>query len=178
MLRSITLAVALAAPTFAFAVGSDDFTPPKKTKTTTECTDGQIFDETTKTCVDAKESSLNDDALYQAVREFAYAGQFDAAKRAMDAMSNQQDDRVLTYRGFVNRKLGNAELAMQFYTAALTQNPDNLLARSYMGQGLAKAGNMPAARIQLAEIRARGGQGTWAETALDRAIETGVTANY
>ncbi|KAJ54580.1 hypothetical protein ACMU_17900 [Actibacterium mucosum KCTC 23349] len=177
-MRSTFLALALTAPTFALAVGSDDFKPPKTTETTTECTDGQIYDETTKTCVDAKESSLGDDVLYQAVREFAYAGQYDAAKRAMDAMSNQQDDRVLTYRGFVNRKLGNTELAMQYYSAALTKNPDNLLARSYMGQGLAKAGNMPAARIQLSEIRARGGADTWAEIALADAIKTGVTYNY
>lgn len=178
MLRTFVLATALAAPTFAFAVGSDNDAPPKKTKTTAECTSGQIYDETTKTCIDAKDSKLNDDTLYKAVREFAYAGQYGAAQRAMDAMSDQNDDRVLTYRGFVNRKQGNSERAMQFYRAALTQNPDNILARSYMGQGLAAAGNMPAARIQLAEIRARGGAGTWAATALDRAISTGKTANY
>ena len=65
-----------------------------------------------------------------------------------------------------------------YYDQALTRNPDNILARSYMGQGKVAAGDKVAAVIQLREIQARGGAGTWAETSLRSAIETGTTYSY
>ncbi len=174
----LAFAMALAIPTASFAVGSNDTAPPKETKTTTECTDGKVYDDKTAACVDAKDSRLDDDRLYDAVREFAYAGQYDFARQTLAAMSSQTDDRVLTYRGFIARKEGQTDTAMRYYQAALRQNPDNILTRSYMGQGLAAAGDTAAARVQLAEIRARGGQGTWAELALLSAIENGTTYSY
>jgi Tfp pilus assembly protein PilF len=96
----------------------------------------------------------------------------------LDEMPNQLDDRVLTYRGFTARKLGNLQLADMYYDQALTVNPDNILARSYMGQGKVAAGDKVAAMAQLREIQARGGAGTWAETSLRDAIQTGSTYNY
>ena len=93
-------------------------------------------------------------------------------------MSDQSDDRVLTYRGFTARKLGQIDVAMVFYQQALDANPDNLLARSYMGQGLVAQGDRVAALTQLREINARGGADTWAAKSLRTAIETGVTYNY
>lgn len=177
MFRPI-LTLALMTPVCAFAAGSSDSTPPTPTETTTTCTDGQIWDETTKACVTPKESRLDDDTLYGAVREFAYAGQYGAATAALDAMSDQASDRVLTYRGFTARKLGDSAAAQGFYEQAIARNPDNLLARSYMAQGLAEAGQADQARLQLAEIRARGGAGSWAETALVQAIVTGSGPGY
>ena len=47
-----------------------------------------------------------------------------------------------------------------------------------MGQGKVAAGDKVAAVIQLREIQARGGAGTWAETSLRSAIETGTTYSY
>jgi hypothetical protein len=47
-----------------------------------------------------------------------------------------------------------------------------------MGQGLVEQGYLVEARAQLLEIRARGGAGTWAEHALQSAIETGVTYSF
>lgn len=172
------LTCALLLPVCAFAVGSDDTTPPKPTETTTACTDGKVWDDTAKACVAPQESRLDDDTLYGAVREFAYAGQYGAAMAALDAMSDQGADRVLTYRGFTARKLGDMQAATRFYEQAIARNPDNLLARSYMGQGLAEAGQADQARLQLAEIRARGGAGSWAETALVQAIVTGRGYGY
>lgn len=171
-------AAALALPTLSFAAGSDSSEPPAETKTITQCTGGQVFDEKSGACVDVKSDLLDDDALYRAVREFAYAGQFGAAERALDAMTDQRDDRVLTYRGFLNRKLGQRDAAMSFYQAALAQNPDNILARSYMAQGLVEEGDFVAAWGQLKEIRARGGAGTWAEASLIGAIERGTGYNH
>ena len=70
-------------------------------------------------------------------------------------------DRVLTYRGFIARKTGNVELGMAYYRQAIARNPDNLLVRSYMGQSLVEQGKPAEARVQLVEILARGGAGTW-----------------
>ena len=61
---------------------------------------------------------------------------------------------------------------------ALAQNPDNLLARSYMGQGLVLEGDWVGAKRQYDEIIARGGRGTWAEASLRDAITTGTTYTY
>jgi len=90
----------------------------------------------------------------------------------------QDDDRTLTYMGFTTRKMGNAAAGMAFYTRALAVNPANILARSYMGQGMVEEGNIADALEQLRAIRAYGGTGTWAETSLRTAIATGQTFNY
>ncbi len=171
------LAAALLVPAMAVAVGSDDDTPPKTTKTTTECKSGQVYDEKTASCVDKSSSLIDDDIRYAAVRELAYAGLYDRASGVLGVMA-PTDSRVLTYRGFIARKTGNPDAAMTFYTAAIKADPDNSLARSYMGQGMVEAGDDAGAKLQLAEIRSRGGRNTWAEFALKTAITSGVGSSY
>ena len=61
---------------------------------------------------------------------------------------------------------------------AIAANPDNLLARSYMGQGMVAEGRIDDAITQWREIKARGGEGTWAEASLREAIRTGSTYSY
>jgi tetratricopeptide (TPR) repeat protein len=177
-MRSLILATFAIFPMAAFAAGSDDATPPAPTATTLVCEKGLIWDEKTKTCVAAESGQLDDDTLYGAVREYAYAGDYDAALHVLAAMSDQNESRVLTYYGFVNRKSGHIEAGMQYYDAALKADPDNILARSYMGQGLVAQGEYDMAREQLAEIQNRGGRATWAELALMKAIDTGMTYSY
>ena len=70
------------------------------------------------------------------------------------------DYRLLTYLGFTHRKMGNASTGLAYYQKALAVNPNNLLARSYMGQGYVASGNIELASAQLTEIRTRGGRGT------------------
>jgi tetratricopeptide (TPR) repeat protein len=171
------LAVSLL-PFAAFAAGSDDPEPPKATKTSTTCTKAQVWDEKTKSCVDAKSGALDDETRFRAVRELAYAGQPEAALVVLDAMQEGETDRVLTYRGFANRKAGRLEEGLAFYDRALKQNPDNLLARSYLGQAYVLMGEVELASLQLDEIGTRGGSGTWAETALKTAIATGQSSSY
>ncbi|ASM71880.1 MULTISPECIES: hypothetical protein [Roseobacteraceae] len=181
-MRITLLAAALTLPLFVaaplYAAGSGNDTAPKPTQTSKDCKGVRVWDETKQRCVKPKESRLDDGQLYEAVRELAYAGRYKDAQGVLDAMSDQSDDRVLTYRGFTARKLGHVDVAMAFYQQALDANPDNLLARSYMGQGLVAQGDSVAALAQLREINARGGAGTWAATSLRTAIETGVTYNY
>jgi len=196
MLRTLLLATALILPA-ATAFAKDDDKPPKATKTTKDCFQVRqwdpsigkfvrftqpvngIWDANLKKCVRPDRTGhLDGDTLYEAVRELAYAGRYDEAIQVLDEMPNQTSDRVLTYRGFTARKLGRAQAAEAYYQQAIALNPDNILARSYMGQGYVEAGDKVAALTQLREIQARGGTGTWSEISLRRAIESGKTYSY
>ncbi|MBB94548.1 MAG: hypothetical protein CML68_08100 [Rhodobacteraceae bacterium] len=181
-LTAIVVAASLALPVTGFAAGSggssDSTKPPSSTKTSKSCFFGKVYDPATKKCVKAdKSSALDDDTLYGAVRELAYAGKYEHAQVVLAAM-DQDDDRVLTYWGFTHRKMGHAALAEDFYQRALTANPDNILARSYMGQGYVTVGRVDDAIAQWKEIVGRGGEGTWAEASLREAISTGMTYSY
>jgi tetratricopeptide (TPR) repeat protein len=171
MFRSAIVTILCSFPLAAVAVGGDD--APKPTETTTVCTGGTIWDSTSQSCVEPRESRLDDDTLYGAVRELAFAGRLAEAQHVLAVMADQADDKVLTYWGFTHRKLGDTALGMSFYRQALARNPDNILARSYMGQAHAEAGDIDAARAQLTEIRRRGGRESWAELALEMSIATG-----
>jgi tetratricopeptide (TPR) repeat protein len=178
-MRFIASAATLALlPFAALAAGSDDTEPPPATQTSTECVNGQVWDEATKSCVDAKSGQLDDDTRFQAVRELAWAGRPEDALIVLSAMTEGQTDRVLTYIGFANRKAGRMAEGLAAYDAALALNPDNLLCRSYLGQAYVELGKIELAQLQLDQIRARGGAGLWAETALESAIRTGQTHSY
>ena len=176
MLRTL-LVPALVLPTMTFAAGSIDSNPPTQTNTTKVCEQGYVYDDASRSCVAPKESSLNDDQRYEAVRELAYAGRYDDAQIVLSAM-DQSDDRTKTYWGFTHRKLGNVDVAMVYYKDAIASNPDNILARSYMGQAHAIAGEKELAMAQLTEIKARGGRETWAAKSLQWAIERGAGYSY
>ena len=154
-----TIALSLA----AHAAGGDVDTPPKPTQTTTECSDGQIF-------VEADKQSFNDNDRYKAVRELAYAGAYDRAAKILASADLPNDPRFLNYRGFIARKQGDMAQALELYTAAISIDPDYLLARSYMGQGLAASGDLDGAKEQLTEIAMRGGRNSWAYVSLKLAL--------
>lgn len=172
MLRLALLLTCL--PLAALAVGSGDSKPPSKPK----CAQGKVWDPATEKCLNAHRPELDDALRLMAVREYAYDGQLDAALAVLDAMADQRADGVLTYRGFVARKSGDPLGARRWYDAALAANPDNLLARSYLGQGMVSEGDLVGALQQHREIVARGGQGTWAELALAEALSTGTSYSY
>lgn len=177
-MRILLAALAVSLPGLAMAAGGSSDTKPATTNTTSKCKGTQVWDAKTQKCADAKESNLDTDTLYGAVRELAYAGRYNDAQGVLSVMADQSDDRVLTYWGFTHRKMGNAEMAQAFYEQALSRNPDNMLARSYMAQGMIAEGKLDAAIAQWREIKARGGEGSWAEVSLRTAIKTGTTYNY
>ncbi|MDU9003578.1 tetratricopeptide repeat protein [Sedimentitalea todarodis] len=172
----VLLPLLIAMPGLVFAASDD--APPKPTHTTNSCKGVKVWDPTKQKCVKPKDASLDGDILYDAARELAYAGRYDDAQGVLQAMADQKDDRVLTYWGFTHRKLGNLELANIFYEHAIKQNPDNILARSYMGQGFVEEGRVDEAIAQWHEIRNRAGTGSWAEASLREAIRSGTTYNY
>lgn len=177
MFRTIVFA-AILAPAMALAAGGGGSSAPKPTETTKKCTDGKVWDKGSKSCVQASNDVLDDDTLYGAVREFAYAGQYEHAQAALAAMSDQADDRVLTYWGFTHRKMGDVATGMWYYRKAIATNPQNILARSYMGQALVEQGDLVGARRQLRAIVDAGGKESWAHASLYQALTTGVTYTY
>lgn len=176
-MRLAATALAVMLPALGFAAGYNDDAPPTPTETTETCAEGLIWDLATQTCMTPEESTNDDNAMMDAVRELSYAGRYADARDVLRLLDPARP-MVLTYYGFTARKTGDSESAMRYYRAALRSDPDNLLARSYMGQGMAEAGDMAGARHQLSEIRARGGRQTWSETALRLAIETGTGPSY
>jgi len=180
MRRILALSTLVLLPAPALAVGEDTATPPAMTETTQTCVGGNIWDLHDETCVPAEilTGAGEDDILYAAAREFAYTGHYAYAAKALAAMSDQSEGRVLTYWGFLNRKTGDLKESERFYLAAIDADPDNLLARSYYGIGAAANGDLDTANAQLVEIRNRGGQGSWPYLALKRAIGNGGLAGY
>ncbi len=177
-MRFLLAAAFTVMPFAALAAGSDDTEPPAPTETTTKCEEAMVWDEKQEKCVKPEDSALNDDQRFRAVRELAYAGRPEEALTVLSAMSEGDTDRVLTYKGFAHRKAGRPELGLDHYVHALEVSPDNILARSYLGQMLVEMGEIAAARRQLDEILSRGGAGTWAEASLARAVGTGETLSY
>lgn len=177
LIPALALAALLPAAA-AFAAGSDDSEPPSATKTTTECKNGQVFDDAQQKCVDPQSGALDDDTRFKAVRELAWAGRYGDAMIVLAAMTEGETDRVMTYKGFILRKSGHIEDGIAAYEAALALNPDNILTHSYYGQLLVEMNEIDAAKVHLAAIRDAGGVGTWAETSLASAIDTGLTYTF
>lgn len=166
----------LFAPGLAMAAGSDSSDKPAPTETSEDCKSNQVWDG--KQCVNSRAPQIDEDMRIKAIRELAYFGRLDDAQTILKSLDDSQSDMALTYWGFTHRKMGNLGLADVFYEAAITQNPDNLLARSYMGQGYVAAGKIDEAVAQWQEIIDRGGEGTWAEASLSAAIRGGPVLDY
>lgn len=162
--------LALTLPAAALAKGE---TPPS----TKKCKAGKVYDKASKNCVDAHSNLIIDDERYTAVREYAYFGDYDNALKILASFDDQNDPRRYNYYGFVNRKQGHMKEAMAFYAQALDIDPDYVLARSYMGQGLVSQGDMDGAATQLREIETRSGRDTWAYKALAMAM-AGAPTDY
>ena len=59
---------------------------------------------------------------------------------------------ILTYLGFVNRKLGRLEIAEDYYRQALAAAPDHLGATEYYGELMVERGDIANARRMLAKL--------------------------
>ena len=139
--------------------------------TTPECSKGRVWSRTKKMCVKRKSSSLTDDELFGNARTFAYAGRYRDALDVLGMMAGQDEPRVLNYRGYATRKLGDVEGGLQFYRAALRADPDYTLAREYMGEAFLTLGRVDEAKAQLAEIGRRCGAKCREYGLLQREIE-------
>jgi len=59
---------------------------------------------------------------------------------------------ILTYQGFANRKLGNKDLALEFYQAALAVDPEHRGANEYLGEYYVEVGQISLAKKQLSKL--------------------------
>ena len=100
-MRFLVLAAALTLPLPALSAGGGTMTPPTPSETTKTCKGKQVWDEAKGRCVRPKESSLNEDGLYDAVRELAYAGRNEDAQAVLSAMADQADARVRPVAGLL-----------------------------------------------------------------------------
>ena len=176
-LGPVLVALAMLPAPLAAAGSEDTFTPPAPTETVETCADGLVWDLATETCLPPSESTNDDSAMMNDARALAHAGRFADAGAVLDLL-DAGDPWVLTYRGFLARKTGDQEASRDFYLAALRIDPDHLLARSYMGQGMVEAGDLDGARAELTRIRASGGRGTWPEFSLRLALDRGRGFTY
>jgi len=173
MIRPIALAALLS---FAIAQSGqaagafDDDEPPTPTATTQECDAGEVWDAAAEACIAIQDSRLDHPNLMQAARELAYGGRPDDAIALLEGAAMPEDSMVLTYLGFAHRRAGRMDTGLDYYDAALVADPDNLLARSYMGMAFVQLAQPDLAQDQLDEILARGGDGTWPAEALSAAL--------
>jgi Flp pilus assembly protein TadD len=162
----------------ALAVAPEDQSPPAPTPTTTTCAQGQVWDEDAGACTPIEQSALPEDVLRRTARELAYAGRSDDALRLLERSVAPDASEVLTITAFAHGKAGEIAAALPLYASALRADPDNLLARAYLGLALIAAGREAEAADQLAEIRGRGGAGSWPDRALAEAIAAGAPIGY
>ncbi len=59
---------------------------------------------------------------------------------------------ILTYQGFANRKLGNKDLALEFYRAALAVDAEHRGANEYLGEYYVEVGQIDMAKKQLSKL--------------------------
>ena len=77
-------------------------------------------------------------------------------KEALDHLlkTSIKNARVLTYIGFATRKLGYVDEAMGYYAEALRKDPQNVIARSYLGEAHLARSDLAAATAELNKIEA------------------------
>jgi tetratricopeptide (TPR) repeat protein len=97
-----------------------------------------------------------DGELFYAGYWLARNGQYDQALTYLK-QAEPKTTRVLTYIGFATRKLGRVDEAMGLYAEALAKNPDNTVARAYLGEAHLQLGNLRSAESELGEIAQRCG---------------------
>ncbi|NQY12634.1 MAG: tetratricopeptide repeat protein [Henriciella sp.] len=94
------------------------------------------------------------DVLYSEALRLINLGAYDEAiaelREAGTILGPHPD--VLTYIGFANRKMGERETALSFYTAALSIAPDHLSANEYLGEYYVELGDLDRAQAQLDKL--------------------------
>jgi tetratricopeptide (TPR) repeat protein len=145
----------LSAP--ALAMGGSDGSSGSS-KTTQKCKKGEVWDKQKKKCVNPKQGMLDDESIYEAGRDLAYAGRYDEAINVLTLAADKRDPRILNFLGYAHRKSGRVNVGLGYYQEALRMDPDYTLVREYLGEAYLQIGDMAKAKNQLAEIEKRKGR--------------------
>jgi len=151
-----TLVVSSFAASTAFSAGSGGGSG----NTTKQCSNGQVWDKKQGKCVPPKAGMLDDDSIYEAGRDLAFAGRYGEAIEVLGMAANKADPRILNYLGYSHRKAGRITVGLGYYQEALRIDPDYTLVREYLGEAYLQLGDLPSAKDQLSEIEKRKGKGS------------------
>lgn len=132
------------------------------------CREGFVFSEEEKICV--RQTSMNDDGLYEQGRALALAGHYELALDVLGSIRDKDDAMVLTMIGYATRKLGHVEEGIAIYHQALAIDPNNLNTREYLGEGYLSAGRVDLAEVQLTTLERLCGSDCDQFKTLERAI--------
>jgi tetratricopeptide (TPR) repeat protein len=141
--------VALSAAGLAFAAGDDSKDTSSDTPT---CEQGLVYDPETKTCIEQQSGIIGDDALADYAYALAKEERYNEALRVLDLAASSDNAKVLNYRGFVTRKLGDVDGGIGYYLAGLQLDPNYVQLREYLGEAYVTKGRLDLAREQLAAI--------------------------
>lgn len=122
------------------------------------CKKGAVYNKTTKKCEETKSGVVDD----QNLADYAYVigkrhKRHAEALEILALVQQPQNPKVLNYKGYFTRKLGNVEAALPYYLESVRLDPDYTLVREYLGEAYVQLGRFDAAREQLNEIKARCG---------------------
>lgn len=172
-MRLIFAAALTLAPLTTYAAGTAPSTLEPEPEVV-ECeVEGQVWNPETEICEVPEDSDQSDAFLLDSAQRLAYAGAYGTAQDILKGVDAQEASRTLALWGYTHRKMGNVDLGLAFYDKALQADPNNILARSYLGEAKINMGDYDGALVELAEIRARGGSGSRAESLLLQAMQGG-----
>ena len=98
----------------------------------------------------AKEGDVSYLQASALINEGKYEDALHSLRAAGVALGPHPD--VLTYQGFANRKLGQLDTAIGYYSAALNLQPDHRGANEYLGEYYVEIGDLSKAKAQLAAL--------------------------
>ena len=127
------------------------------TKTTQKCKKNHVWDKQKQKCVLPKQGMLDDQSIFEAGRDLAYAGRYDEAINVLTMAADKRDPRILNFLGYAHRKSGRVNVGLGYYLEALRIDPNYTLVREYLGEAYLQIGDMAKAKGQLAEIEKRKG---------------------
>lgn len=108
---------------------------------------------------------------YKAAVVLIEAKRYDDALVAMRALDDGNSADVITYIGFIERKLGRMAEAQMYYEAALHMKPNHRGALEYYGEWYVMMGNIAKAKENLSTIATVYGRDTKEYVALARMID-------
>jgi tetratricopeptide (TPR) repeat protein len=135
------------------------------------CPAGKVWDKKTKKCVNPSYGVLDDDNIYEAGRDLAYAGRYDEAIAVLTLAQDKTDERILNFLGYSHRKSGRVLVGLGYYQEAVRNNPEYTLVREYMGEAYLQLGDVASAQEQLGEIAKRCGKDCREYTMLSTQID-------
>lgn len=134
----------------AFAVGESRGNSDSSTMPT--CPRGQVYNQQSRRCVQARSELLNDDNLTDYAYALAEEARFDEALGTLDMVENPNTAKVLNYRGYITRKLGRTDEGIGYYLQSIALDPQYPQVREYLGEAYVTQGKLNLAHEQLQVI--------------------------